>query len=175
MNPFQHAIAIVGLVGTLAGCASVTSPVQVGGAADATIPRGAVRALEQRWAQVELGSSISATCPGTSGAPTTLVRGDFNGDGTDDIVMWVTAGGTPRLVALFARLDGEHVVAEFGESPVSGPATLEVARRGTAYSLASLTVGAFFGVDTVLLRGCDGVRTAWFWTGASFQPQALAN
>jgi hypothetical protein len=173
VTPFQHAIVIVGLVGGFAGCASATAPVVVPGAAEATIPRGAVRILEQRWGPIELGSSMSATCPGVSGAPATLVRGDFNGDGVEDFAVWVTAGGTPRLAALFARLDGEHLLAEVGEGRPAGPVMLEVARRGTAYT--SPTVESFYGVDTLVLRGCDGTRTAWFWTGASFQPQTVAN
>jgi len=168
-------VVILSLCCLVVACASATAPVAVPGPGDETIPRGALRALEARWSRVELGSSISATCPGTSGAPVALVRGDVNGDGTEDIVLWMTAGGTPRLVAVLARLDGEYTVAEVGDGSVTGPTTLEIARRGTAYRLASLTIDFFFGTDTVVLRACDGIRTAWFWTGGTFQGQPLAN
>ena len=52
---------------------------------------------------------------------------------------------------------------------------LEVGRRGTAYQLASLTVDSYFGIDTLVLRACDGSRTAWFWNGSTFEAQPLAN
>ncbi len=175
MTPFLRVVVILGLLSAAAACASTSSPVAVPGAGEAAITRGAVAALEARWDGVELGSSRSATCPGVSGAPVPLVRGDFNGDGAEDVVLWVTTSGTPRLAALFARLDGEYTVAEVGEAAAVGSSALDVARRGTTYQLTSLTVDSFFGVDTVVLRACDGTRTAWFWTGQTFQAQSIAN
>jgi hypothetical protein len=164
----------VGLVGAGAACANAARPVAVPGAGDATITRGAVRALEARWDRVELGRSVSAICPGAAGPPAPLVRGDFNGDGTKDVALWVTTAGVPRLVALFARLDGEYTVAEVADTTAVASGSLEVARRGTSYQLASLTIDAFFGLDTIVLGACDGTRTAWFWTGGAFQAQPLA-
>lgn len=159
-----------------AACASATSPVALPGDSDATITRGAVRALQSHWSGVELGSSRSATCPTTSGAPTTLVRGDINGDGLEDVVVWVTVNGTPRLAALLARLDGRYTVVEVGGDQVGGaPVMLELGRRGSGYRPAAMAIDFFFGADTVVLRGCDGARTAWFWTGDAFQAQPLAN
>lgn len=174
MNRLILATLTVGLVGVAAACASAARPVALPGAGDATITRGAVRALEARWDRVELGSPISATCPGTPGPPATHVRGDFNGDGTDDVVLWVTAAGTARLVALFARLDGEYTVVEVGNAATVPSGSLEVGRRSTGYQLASLTIDSYFGLDTVVMRACDGTRTAWFWTGGTFQAQPLA-
>jgi hypothetical protein len=41
--------------------------------------------------------------------------------------------------------------------------------------LATLSLDFYFGTDTIILRACDRVRTAYFWTGDSFQPSTLAN
>jgi hypothetical protein len=158
VNRFILTILTVALAGVAAACASDARPVALPGAGD----------------RMELGSSISATCPGTPGPPATHVRGDFNGDGTDDVVLWVTTAGTSRLVALFARLDGEYTVAEVGDATVVPSGNLEVGRRSTGYQLASLTIDSYFGLDTIVLRACDGTRTAWFWTGGTFQAQPLA-
>lgn len=172
---FIRLVTLMSLPALAGACGSADRPVALPGGGDATITRGAVRALRSHWSGVELGSSQSATCPATSGAPTPLVRGDINGDGVEDIVLWVTAGGTPRLAALLARLNGEYSVVEVGDGPAGEPATLELGRRGTVYRPASISVDFFFGADTIVLRACDGARTAWFWTGDAFQPQPLAN
>jgi hypothetical protein len=174
VNRFILTMLTVGLAGVAAACASDARPVALPGPGDGAITRGAVRALEARWDRVELGSSISATCPGTPGPPATHARGDFNGDGTDDVVLWVTTGGTSRLVALFARLDGEYTVAEVGDAAAVPSGNLDVARRGSGYRLASLTIDSYYGLDTVVMRACDGTATAWFWTGGTFQAQPLA-
>lgn len=172
---FIRLVILMSLPALTAACASADRPVALPGEGDAAITRGAVRALRSHWSGVELGSSRSATCPTTSGAPTPLVRGDINGDGFDDIVLWVTVGGTPRLAALLARLDGEYSVVEVGDVQAGAPVTLELGRRGTVYRPAAMAIDFFFGADTIVLRECDGARMAWFWTGDAFQPQPLAN
>jgi hypothetical protein len=175
VTSFMRATVVLALVGTTAACTSATRPVTVPGAGDATITSGGISALEARWDRVELGRSISATCPGGSVEPTPLVRGDFNGDATEDVVLWVTTAGTSRLVALFARLDGEYSVTEVADAANVASGHIEVGRRSTPYQLASLTIDSYFGLDTVVSRACDGTRTAWFWTGTTFQAQPLAN
>jgi hypothetical protein len=129
--------------------------------------------LTARWSRVELGDARDLSCPGAATTPAPLVTGDFNGDGTEDVALWISAAGTPRLAALFARLDGEYTAVEAGDPALVGSSMLEVARRGTTYRLESLRSGAYFGLDTVALRGCDGARTALFWTGESFDAQRL--
>lgn len=175
MTRFIFTILTAGLAGAVVACAGASRPMVLPGAGDGTIARGGVKALEAEWDRVELGRPISATCPGASGAPATHVRGDFNGDGTEDVVLWVTTAGTPRLVALFARLEDEYTVAEVSDTAGVASGSLDVGRRSATYQLASLTIDSYFGLDTVVLRACDGTRTAWFWTGGTFQAQALAN
>jgi hypothetical protein len=174
VSRITFSILTVGLLSAATACASATRPVALPGAGDVTITTGAVRALEARWDRVELGSSVSATCPGTTGPPPVHLSGDFNGDGTEDVILWVTTAGTPRLVALFARLDGEYTAVEVGDTASVASGVLELGRRSTSYQLASLTVDSYFGLDTVVLRTCDGARTAWFWTGGTFEAQPLA-
>jgi hypothetical protein len=158
----------------LAGCGG-NGPVEVPGVPGNAIPRGALRALQAEWAEVEVGTSISAVCPNATGAPALGVTGDFNGDGGEDLALWATSRGTTRLVALIARLDGEYTAHQIGDDAVATAGTLEVAPRGTRYALASLSLDFYFGTDTVVLRRCDDTKIAYFWTGDTFQPSALAN
>ena len=173
MSRFKHLSTAI-VVSFVAACSSASQPVAIPGAGDATMPRGALQALRQQWPDAEIGLAVSAPCPTASGPSAPLGRGDLNGDGTDDLVLWLTAGGTPHLAALFARTGDEFSAVEVG-TMAAPTSQLEIARRGTTYRLRGLTVDGFFGLDTVMLRGCDGARTAWFWTGSRFESQPLAN
>lgn len=163
--------ALACLVAACGGAGSVELP----GVPGNTISRGALSALDAKWPDVELGTSISAVCPNSTGAPPVAVNGDFNGDGVEDLALWVTSRGTTRLVALIARLDGEYSASQVGDDAVATAGALEVAPRGSRYELTTLSLDFYFGTDTIVLRGCDQTTTAYLWTGESFQPSALAN
>ena len=163
--------ALACLVAACGGAARVELP----GVPGSTISRSAVRALDANWPDVVLGTSISAVCPNATGAPPVAVTGDFNGDGVEDVALWVTSRGTTRLVALIARLGGEYTATQIGDDAVATAGALEVAARGSSYELATLSLDFYFGTDTVILRACDQTKTAYFWMGDSFQPSALAN
>lgn len=158
----------------VAACGPAGS-VELPGAPGTTISRGALRALEARWPDAELGTSISAVCPNSTGAPQVAVTGDLNGDGIEDLALWVTSRGTTYLVALIARLDGEYTATQVGDDAIATAGALEVAPRGSRYELARLSLDFYFGTDTIVLRACDQAKTAYLWTGGSFQPSALAN
>jgi hypothetical protein len=171
-------VFLAGLVaaGTMAACGSASAPVSVPGAAgNLTITRGALEAVEAHWPSVQLGTSRSATCPSAAGAPTSLLQGDFDGDGSRDAVLWITTAGTPRLVAVFSRLNGEYLVADLGDQAAASTGLLEIGARGTPYHAASLAIELHYGVDTVVLRECAGAATAYLWTGSTFRPEPLAN
>jgi len=175
-NAFIRLVSGAGILGLAFGCASAAAPVIVPGTGEATITRGALRAIEARWRDVELGRPPASACAGTAETSAPLVRGDFNGDGLEDVALWIAAEGTPHLVAALAMLDGRATVVEVGDgATLDGVAALEIGPRGTAYRTSSLTIDFFYGADTVVTRACDGSRTAWFWTGGSFGRQSLAS
>jgi hypothetical protein len=174
VSRFKYLSTAIVLSFTIVGCGSASQPVAVPGAGDATIPRSALHAARQQWPDAELGLAVSAPCPTAAAPSVPLGRGDLNGDGTEDLVVWLTEGGTSRLVALLARTGGEFSAVEVGEL-AAATSQLEVARRSTTYRLRGLTVDGFFGLDTIVLRGCDGAGTAWFWTGSRFDAQPIAN
>jgi hypothetical protein len=173
---FIQLVIFMSLAAGASACASADSLVALPGDSG-TITRGALRAINAHWSRVELGNPRSATCPGAGGVPPASVRGDINGDGLEDIVVWVSVEGTPRLAALLTRLDGEYTLVDVGGADINtaGPVILDLGRRGTGYRLTEDGVDLFFGADTIVLRGCDGARTGWFWSGSAFYPQALAN
>lgn len=158
----------------ISGCSTATGVVAVPGAGDETVTNGVRRAVREAWPGAELGLPAPMSCAGGTAAPVTLVRGDFNGDGAEDVALAVDDDGTRRLVAGFARLEGEYSVIELGDGVMATPLTLDVVLGGSVYQLESLTVDFFFSTDTVVTRACDGQRTAWIWTGDTFQPQRLA-
>jgi len=167
-------ILFVAAGGLIVACGNPNRPVTLPGPDQAQVARGAVRALAALGSGAE-PSPPAETC-GEASAPTALT-GDLNGDGTTDVVMWAVVDGRHRLVAVFARLDGEYLAVPVGELDGDGVpvGVLEIERRGTPYQLASLAVDFFFGLDTVVTRACDGTRIAWFWTGSRFEPQRLAS
>lgn len=165
---------IIILTCLIAACRSASTPVAVPGAGDATIPRGAVRAIAANWPRAELGSSRSATCPAATGAPPALLQGDLDGDGLDDAVLWITVDGAPRAVAVLARLNDDYAAVDLGDAAAAATGAFELASRGTPYQTAALALELHFGVDTPVLRDCDGKRTAFFWTGTGFRPELLA-
>lgn len=167
-------VVILGLAGA-AACAGGSRTVAVPGAGTTVMSRGAVHALEARWQDVTLGQPSGAGCPAATEAAPGLVTGDFNGDGAEDLALWVTTGDTPRLVVLLARLGDEYTVNEVSAGASIPSGGLEVGPRGGRYRLTTLILDTFYGVDTLLVRGCDGTRTAWFWTGATFDAQTVAN
>jgi hypothetical protein len=160
------------LVTAGAACGNPAATVTLPGAGDATATRGALAALNRLWPGAR--PAAAAACSGGEEGPAAL-NGDFNGDGTPDVVLWVNAGGTDRLVAVMTRIGGEYLAVPVETSSATPAGSLEVGRRGTNYQLASLVVDSFYGLDTIVTRACDGARTAWFWTGSRFDAQALAN
>jgi len=174
VSRFNHLFTAIVVSTAVAACSGASQPVVIPGAGDATMPRGALQALRQQWPDAEIGLAASAPCPTATAPSAPFGRGDLNGDGTEDLVLWLTAGGSPHLAALFARTGGEFFAVEVG-TMAAPTSQLEMARRSTTHRLRGLTVEGFFGLDTVVLRGCDGARTAWFWTGSRFEAQPLAN
>lgn len=164
------------IAGLAAACGSASAPLTVPGAAgEATITRGALRAVRAQWPNVEIGTPRSATCPSATGAPTTLLQGDFDGDGSRDSVLWISTNGAPRLVAVFTRLNDEYVVVDLGDAAAASTGMLEMGARGAPYQAANLAIELHYGVDTVVLRECDGTATAYLWTGSTFRPEPLAS
>jgi hypothetical protein len=103
-----------------------------------------------------------------------VLQGDFDGDGIGDSVLWITTGGSPRAVAVFSRVDNNYVAVDLGDEAAASTGVLELGRRGAPFQRAGFALELHFGLDTVVLRDCDGARTAFFWTGTGFQPEALA-
>lgn len=162
---------VLGLTLVVGACRT-GAPVTLPGAAGLSVPRGLVGAVETAWPGAELGVSTSAVCPGTSGAPTAGIAGDFNGDNMADLAFWIARDGRPHLVVGLARLEGEYDVVDAGV-PLEGPVgQLELGRRGATYRGAG-GVDEFFGMDTLIRRGCDGARTVLTWTGTGFRAQAI--
>ena len=102
--------------------------------------------------------------------------GDFNGDSIEDVILWTaSADGQPRLVAAIGRIGDEYVAVEVGREAPSPVGSLEIGRRGAVYRPANSVSDHFFGQDTLVERGCDQGRTAYFWTGDAFRADKLAD
>ena len=158
----------------LAACGRADRTITLPGPAGGSMPAGALEALEDLWSDAAPGLPEGGGCGDAADAATALA-GDFNGDGTSDVVVWATVAGEPRLAAVFTRLDGEYLAVEVGDGTSRPAGVLEIGRRGSSFRLTSLTIDSFYGLDTVVVRACDGTRTAWFWTGTRFEPQPLAS
>jgi hypothetical protein len=155
-------------------CASSGAPVAVPGTDEASIPRAALDALRDRWDGVQLGRAGPVSCGSAAVGPEPpLVSGDWNGDGTTDLALWVRTGELSRLVAVFARGGSEYLALEVGEPEVLVTSRLEIMRRASLFRTPALNVDAYLALDTVVSRDCDGSRTAWFWSGDGFRARAL--
>lgn len=174
MRRIAPIFAVVLALVIVSACDRARTPIAIPGAGDATLPRGAIRAIEARWPQAELGTSRSATCPSATGAPSTMITGDFNGDGSNDAVLWISTPAGPRLVAVFARLNSEYTAVDLGDEAAAFNGTIDVGRRGTPYQPVTMPMRLHFGVDTVVLSACDGAQAAYFWTGDTFHSERLS-
>ena len=176
-NMIKTSIRLVASLGALAVAVACggRGRVAVPGSPDITISRAAMNTIQDRWQGAELGSPVSATC-GNSEQPPSVFRGDFNGDAIDDLIVRIAAGGSPRLVALIGRLGDEYSPLEVASGADAGAvASLEIGPRGSQYRLAGSVNNYHYGQDTLIVRACDGSRTAYLWTGNAFRPDKLAS
>ncbi len=165
------------MLGMAVACGGARARVPSALAAD--VPSGLRSALAARWrgaAIPEPGQVVGTPCAEPVGDATSpILHGDFNGDGLEDLAVRVIAADGPHLAVGIALLGGRYHVVEVSQGADSTGGPLTIGRRGTAYRLENIAVDSYFGLDTLLERGCDKTRTAYFWTGDSFTPGRLAN
>ena len=69
----------------------------------------------------------------------------------------------------------KRLLACVGLAAAASTGMLEMGARGAPYQAANLAIELHYGVDTVVLRECDGTATAYLWTGSTFRPEPLAS
>lgn len=169
MRRTHRDLVVLVWIGAAIGCGSVRGSLDVPAMSGTTISRGAWAAFQSRWPGAVLGDQRQNTCSQSPDGTGALLSADLNGDRTTDTVAWMTTGETTRLAAAFARTGGEFTVVEVGSPQELGDGYLVLARQGTPFQKASASVEFYFGLDTVLVRHCNGRRTAWLWNGETFR------
>ncbi len=168
-------IVILGAAVLTAACAGGRGPVSVPGVPGVTIPRAVAAAVSERWDdwQIVAPGTEAAQCASRfSDPPSAVATGDWNGDGTTDLAFQIVASDGRRVVAAFARLDGEYLVSEVTPVPDTG-GVLGVERKASAYRHQSDGVVFYFSLDTIAFGACDRPEMAYFWNGTTFDGRAV--
>jgi hypothetical protein len=168
-------IVMLGAAILTAACAGSRGTVAVPGVPGATIPRAVASALSDRWDDWQIvapGAEAAACASRFSDPPAAVATGDWNGDGTADLAFQITAPDGRRVVAAFARLDGEYVVSEVTPVPDAG-GVLGVERRAGSYRHQADGAVYYFSLDTLAFGACNQPEMAYFWTGTAFEGRAV--
>lgn len=168
-------IVMLGTAVLTVACAGGRGSVSVSSVPGVTIPRAVAQALSDRWDdwQVVAPGAEAAPCAGRfSDPPSAVATGDWNGDGTTDLAVQIAASDGRRVVAAFARLDGEYHIAEVTPVPDTG-GVLGVERRAGAYRHQADGAVFYYGLDTIAFGACNQPEMAYFWTGTSFDGRAV--
>jgi hypothetical protein len=162
----------VGVVALACGARQVQVP---GPAGELSVPAALIDRATALWpgSGVRAGAGCPATGDGAAAAPAALTA-DLNGDGAPDVILRLEGEGRAHLVAAFARLDGAPELIDVTEDEGLGPGALSVRPGGARYVREGSGLDFYFGADTLVLTGCDGVRTAFLWTGSGFERVRLA-
>jgi hypothetical protein len=160
---------------TLSACGS-RGPVAIPGAPDLMIPGAVAQQLDQRWSGwqvVPAAPAEASACRSRFSEPSsTVVTGDWNGDGTTDLAFQIATSDGRRVVAVFERLDGEYLIAEVTAAPdTSG--VLGVERKASAYRTQPDGVTFYYGLDTIAFGACAEPERAYFWTGTTFEGRTV--
>jgi hypothetical protein len=149
--------------------------VSVPGVPGVTIPRAVASAVSARWDdwQIVAPGAEAAQCASRfSDPPSAVATGDWNGDGTTDLAFQITAPDGQRIVAAFARLDGEYLVFEVTPVPDSG-GVLGVERKAGPYRHQADGVVHYYSLDTIAFGACTQPEMAYFWNGTTFDARAV--
>lgn len=168
-------IVMLGAAALAAACGGARGPVSVPGVPGVTIPRAVARALSDRWNDWQMiapGAEAAQCATRFSDPPAAVATGDWNGDGATDLALQIAAPDGRRVVAAFARLDGEYLVAEVTAVPDTG-GVLGVERKAGAYRHQADGVVFYYGLDTIAFGACTQPEMAYFWNGTTFEGRAV--
>ncbi len=171
----QMRFAILGMAVVMAACGGGRGPVTVPGLTGVAIPRAVAAQLSDRfgtWQIVGPGAEAAQCASRFSDPPGPIASGDFNGDGATDIAFQVAANGARHVVAAFARLDGEYVLAEVTAAPEAG-GVLGVERKAAPYRHDADGLVFYYSLDTISFGPCGQPQMAYFWGGTSFQARPV--
>ena len=168
-------IVMLGAVVLMAACSGGRGAVSVPGVPGVTIPRAVASAVSDRWDdwQIVAPGAEAAQCASRfSDPPSAVATGDWNGDGTTDLAFQIAAPDGRRIVAAFARLDGEYLVFEVTPVPDTG-GVLGVERKAGPYRHQADGVVHYYSLDTIAFGACNQPETAYFWNGTTFDGRAV--
>ncbi len=168
-------IVMLGAAVLASACAGSRGAVSLPGVPGVTIPRGVASALSARWDDWQIvapGAEATQCASRFTEPPSAVATGDWNGDGTADLAFQIATPDGRRVVAAFARLDGEYLVVEV--TPVADTGgVLGVERRSGAYRHQSEGLVFYYSLDTIAFGACDQPEMVYFWTGESFDGRAV--
>ena len=164
-------VAILGMAVMMAACGGRQGSVTVPGLPGVAIPRAVAAQLASRfgdWQIVGPGTEAAPCASRFTEPPGPIATGDFNGDGTTDVALQVSAGDGRHVVAAFARLDGEYVLADVTAAPDAG-GVLGVERKAGPFRYDADGLIFYYSLDTISFGPCGQPQMAYFWGGTSFQ------
>jgi hypothetical protein len=136
----------------------------------AGLPKALTEAFKGRyphWSLADVVKPATATCAAAAPAATAVFKGDFDGDGRDDLAVQIHAGDATRVVVAFTRVETPQLLE------IDAPVGLFVVhRRGERFVSPELNTEGYYSADTLGTDVCgDGV--VWYWTGAAFKKMAV--
>jgi len=126
------------------------------------------------WAGRPEVESLLGWLDGLPQAEASVVTGDFNSDGQDDLAAVLKVGNTVRLVVILNRKEDATIIEldTMGQSAADG--YLGIRRRGDEFKNPGDSLADYFVVDTLQVLRCGQPPTVYFWSGAAFRKSTLS-
>jgi hypothetical protein len=137
------------------------------------LPGDARDALKDAVPDWRLASIDAAAACVEDGPGLSRVDADFDGDGTPDIAVLVTASGSTRLVVLLARHDRFEAYDVDQVGTVAATGSLFVAPRGAPFVSPLTGLTDYYSNATVTVVSCAST-TAYTWAGLGFRTVTMA-
>ena len=134
------------------------------------VPENSSDAITDKWSDWLLAppAAAPAGCTDTGLATGPVIKGDFDGDGTQDVAVMITVNGTPHLAVVLSRATAPAVYEL--ALPAGGLSqALALHKRGARYRTATATVDDYLVADTLGTDACGAAGEIWLWSGDNFK------